>query len=55
MKIYNNCLYTLAVLALCACNRQSHINELQKLIDDGLKRGMQEIVIPAGEYRCNRR
>ena len=51
MKIYNNCLYTLAVLALCACNRQSHINELQKLIDDGLKRGMQEIVIPAGEYR----
>lgn len=48
---YSSCLVALVALALCACNRSNQVNELQKLIDEGLKSGKQEIVIPAGEYR----
>ena len=34
---YSSCLVALVALALCACNRSNQVNELQKLIDEGLK------------------
>lgn len=44
-------LYAFLISVLFSCNRISNENQIQSFIDEGIKEGKREIVIPPGEYR----